>query len=523
MWDPYAFMIRRQIRELDRLAIQDLGMPGPVLMENAGRGAADIIAEILESIPARVVVVAGAGNNGGDGFVLARHLLNRGVPVRTVLVSDRRKIRGDADLNLRLLKQAGAGILDASTPKRLPVLKKEIEGSDVVVDAIFGTGLTRDVDGHLQKVIEMINASDRAVMALDLPSGLDADTGLPLGACVAAHHTITFGHLKRGLIVYPGAFLAGTVHVVDIGVPGLLSDAAGIDGRMLSEEEIAPLMIPRRPDSHKGDFGHLLIVAGSMGKTGAAALAGRAAMRSGVGLATIVSTRDAQAVIEAKSLEAMADHVLETPESDLDAKALRRLSALMKGKTAFAIGPGLGTARGVSALALKVLDEARVPCVVDADGLNILAENRPDCRTWRFKAPVVLTPHPGEMSRLCGLGTREIQGNRIDTARDFAEKSNVILVLKGAATIIASPEGHVFVNPTGNPGMASGGMGDVLTGLIGSFLAQGMDPLDAARAGVFLHGLAADAASDVRGERGLIASDLLDAVASILKTWESED
>jgi len=520
MWNSNVFMTRQQIRELDRLAIEELGIPGPVLMENAGRGAADLICSLIEDGHAKVAVVAGAGNNGGDGFVVARHLLNRGISTKVFLASAREKIKGDAGLNLMLLEKSGLQTEDVTSNESLSALLTELKHSDVVVDALLGTGLSREVKGHFRDLIEVINSCGKEVVSLDMPSGLDADRGISLGVCVEAGYTVTFGHLKTGLVTYPGAALAGNVHVVDIGVPSGLTDRAGKNGVLLDETGIRSLFNPRAPDAHKGHFGHLLVLAGSMGKTGAAALCGKSAMRSGAGLVTIATTGEAQSVLESKSLETMVDNVIERHDSPLSEKAVKKLEDLMEAKAAFAVGPGLGTSPGISALAMKLIEQAEVPCVVDADGVNILAAQKLDAGSWKFRAPVILTPHPGEMSRLNKQSVRDIQSNRISTAGNFARDRNVIVVLKGANTVIAAPDGEIFVSPTGNPGMASGGSGDVLTGIIGSFLSQGMNPVDAACAGVFLHGLAADSAADRIGETGLVAGNIMEEVPLILREWE---
>ncbi len=517
MWNDHLFMTRSGIREYDRIAIDELGIPGPVLMENAGRGATRIAAGMLAGRPGSVGILAGPGNNGGDGFVIARHLINQGVTVRTYLAVPRHKAKGDAALNLDILEKMGGDIRDVSdTPAR--ELASPLKHHALIVDALLGTGVTREVSGLLGDLIDLLNTLCVPVLAVDIPSGLDSDTGRPWGRAVRAAATATFGHLKRGLVQYPGRGLAGAISVIPLGVPGEVSAECGVDGEVLSEETVRSLLPERATDAHKGTFGHLLVVGGFSGKTGAAAMAGASAMRAGAGLVTLATSFEAGPALEAKCLEVMVAPVIEEEAPPTEATALRIATAL-EGKRAVALGPGLSTGANATALTEQVLDALSVPAVVDADGLNILAAN--PALFEKTAVPMVLTPHPGEMARLVGKGTREVQANRIDISRAFAEERGVVLVLKGAGTVIAAPDGRVFVNPTGNAGMASGGMGDVLTGVIGGFLAQGLAPLDSARLGVYLHGLAGDRAVVRTGAAGLIASEVMFELQGILRDWET--
>jgi NAD(P)H-hydrate epimerase len=510
------FMTRAQMREYDRLAIEQYGIPGALLMENAGRGAADIIEQYLAG--GLAAIVCGGGNNGGDGFVVARHLTNRGHLVRVYLVADREKLTGDAGLNMNIFLKMGGDIVDCQEPGAFAARQEDLEDAQVIVDALLGTGLTREVGGAVREAIDVLNMAVPPKVALDVPSGICSDSGRVLGAAVQARATVTFGFLKRGLLLFPGAALAGSVHVVDIGAPAAAADQAGHDGKLLQEEDVMPFIQPRRVDAHKGTFGHLLIMSGSPGKTGAAVLCAEAAMRTGAGLVTLVSTREAQAALETKTREVMLDHVVERGDSPLSESAYDKLATLLDGKRAVAVGPGCSTTPTMSSLVLRLLTEAVRPVVVDADAVTILAENQDVIAD--IKAPLVLTPHPGEMARLAGVDIAAVQADRVGVARAQAERFSAIVVLKGAHSIIAAPDGSLFINPTGNPGMASGGMGDVLTGVIGSFLAQGLDPLEAACVGTYLHGLAGDFAVMERGERSLVASDLINAVPGILSAWE---
>jgi ADP-dependent NAD(P)H-hydrate dehydratase / NAD(P)H-hydrate epimerase len=514
-WDDRVFMTRAQMREYDRLAIEELGVPGPVLMESAGRGAAGVALEMLggEGI---AVVLAGPGNNGGDGFVIARHLLNSGVRVETLLAVPRDKVAGDALLNLQILERMGAAPIALSGAEGLAVARERMRSADLVVDALLGTGVTRPVEGMLADLIELVNGAGAKVLAVDLPSGLDADTGRPQGVAVRAAATATFGHLKRGLVVHPGAQLAGEIAVVPLGVPASFSIRAGVDGALLSAESVRAL-VPKRPaDAHKGTFGHLLLVAGSAGKAGAAVMAGRSALRAGTGLVTIAATAEARAAVEAQCVEAMVETSLVSPERALAEGDRRRLDALLDGKSAVAIGPGLSTATGARSAVMHLVSTLALPAVIDADGLNALAAAEGGVRP--SGAPLVLTPHPGEMARLLGIPNADVQADRLGAARAAAARFGAVVILKGARSVVADADGRAFVNPTGNPGMASGGMGDALTGIVGGLLAQGLPALDAARLGVYLHGLAGDLAAEKTGEASLVCSDLIDALPRALRS-----
>lgn len=513
---PHQFMTRDKIREYDRIAIEDFGIPGVVLMENAGRGAAEIVAKQKGNAKA-VAVVAGPGNNGGDGFVIARHLLNMGIPVRTYLAVKKEHVKGDALINLRILEKMDAPIFDISSEEGTRELDEKLKTDGFLVDALLGTGVSRDVEGHLAKLIDAINSSNVPVLAVDIPSGLDADSGRPWATAVRANTTVTFGLVKQGLLLFPGVEYVGRLHVVSIGAPEIVKEKAGVAGEIITDSKAKSLLPVRPKDAHKGTFGHLLVVAGAFGKTGAAAMVGKAAMRAGAGLVTLATTAQAQQTLEAKCLEVMVDNIIERADAPLSEKVIRRIGQILEGKKAVALGPGLTTARGISALVIRMLQMLEVPAVIDADGVNILA-NDPS-GAGRIKAPMVFTPHPGEMARLIGKTVPIVQADRIGVARDAAARHQVVMVLKGAHTIIAAPDGRIFVNTNGNPGMATGGMGDVLTGIVGSFLAQGLGPLDAALLGVYVHGLAGDRAACHVGAPGLIASDVIDELPKILQEW----
>jgi NAD(P)H-hydrate epimerase len=508
-----------EMRALDERAIRVLGIPGPRLMEAAGTGAAALIARWLAPVRGkRVVVVCGKGNNGGDGFVVARRLRAAGALVRVLLVGRRAEVRGDAAAALARWRGRVEEIHDDGEPG---ALARALERADAVVDALLGTGLTGPARGPVAAAIETVNRAGRAgvpVFALDLPSGLGGDQGALLGPTVRAARTITFAGLKRGLLLHPAAAHAGPIAIVDIGVP---ADEVrrGITTWRIEASDARAAFPPREPDAHKGRFGHLLIVAGSLGKTGAAALAGRAALRSGVGLCTIAAPASQQPVIAAQAPEYMTEALPETGAQNLSLKARERVLELARRMDAVALGPGLSLDPETQELARALVLELDRPLVVDADGLSALAGHLDLLR--RAAGPRALTPHPGEMARMLGVEVSAVQADRIEVARAFGRDHGTALALKGAGTVIASPDGRVAINPTGNPGMAKGGSGDVLTGITGALLAQGQSPAAALEAGCYLHGRAGDLAAAERGEVAMIASDIIESLPAALRELTS--
>ncbi len=496
-----------QMRELDRTAIEDWHVAGLVLMENAGKAAADQVEENFgELYPGPVTIVCGKGNNGGDGYVIARHLLNRGWDVATVVLAAREEISGDARANLDILSKSGADLDFAGDETALAELLEQHQPAGLVVDAIFGTGLSSEVSGYHARVIDWINSAAEAVVAVDVPSGIDATTGQVLGSAVFADLTVTFAAAKVGHVVYPAVEFVGDLVVADIGIPKQLADKQTID-HMFINAEAARVLLPARPASgHKGTFGHLLLVAGSTGKSGAAALAAEGGLRSGAGLATLACPAHLNPVFETKLTEVMT---VPLPEVDgmVSMQAIADIEALWQDKDVLAVGPGLGTGEEIGGLVRRLIRDCPLPMVVDADGLTALAGHLEVLQ--ERKAPTVMTPHPGEMSRLLGCTVAEIEADRIAAARTFACEHGVILVLKGARTVVAEPDGVVFVNGSGNPSLACGGTGDVLTGVIGGLLGQGLAATAAVLLGVYLHGRAADRLFATQGRAGILASDLL--------------
>jgi NAD(P)H-hydrate epimerase len=498
-----------QMRALDRRASADLGIPGATLMENAGRGAAEAMLRAWPRLSRgrrAVAIVCGKGGNAGDGFVVARHLRGRHVPVTVLLTSPERDIAGDAGTMLVELRRAGVRPRLVEDERGAA---RELRHAEVVVDALLGTGARGAPQGLVARMIEAINASGRPVVALDVPSGLDADGGAAPGALVNAALTATFAALKRGLVMGPAAAAAGRVEVVPIGIAEA-EVLRGVTTFLLGPDDVARHFPPRGRETHKGDWGRLLVVAGSVGKTGAAALAARAAMRSGSGLVTVVTPASQQPVLASLLLEAMTEPVAETAGRTIAFEALRTLLDLATARDAVALGPGLGlhpeTADVVRALARDVPK----PLVIDADALTALA-GRLDALA-AASAPRCLTPHPGEMARLLGVSRDDVQRDRVDAARSCAVRSRSHVVLKGATSVIADPDGRIVLNPTGNPGMASGGTGDVLTGMVGAFLARGLAADAALQSAVYLHGSAGDRAAVRTGQEALIASDVIAAL-----------
>jgi len=495
---------------VDRRAIEDLEIPGAALMEHAGRGAAGAVLEELAALGhrrgARVAIVAGKGGNGGDGFVVARHLRRRGHRVSVWLTTPEREVAGDAATKLAELRRAGGRPVVFADDAAMAAALRD---ADLVVDALLGTGSRGTPEGGRARAVARIKARGRPRVARARPSGLPADGGPPPGPVVRARLTTTFAGLKRALVTGPGLDLAGRVVVIPIGVPPEEVER-GVTTFLLEREDVARLFPPRPRVAHKGTYGHVLVVAGSVGKTGAAALAARAAMRSGAGLVTVATAASQQPIVATLVLEAMTEPVAETPARSVSLAALDVVTELAGHRDAVAVGPGLGLHDDTQALARALARDLPRPMVLDADALTALAGHLEVLD--RAPAPRALTPHPGEMARLTGAGVADVERDRIGVARDFAVRHRVHLVLKGAGTIIAAPTGAVFVNPTGNPGMASGGMGDVLTGMAGAFVARRLDMTEALQAAVFLHGRAADLAAERCGLEGLVASDVIAAL-----------
>lgn len=510
-----------QMREIDELTIREIGIPGIVLMENAGRGAAEVIRRRYDLKGKNILVLCGRGNNGGDGFVTARYLKNWGYEVKVCLLAEKEAVKGDAKSNLEIWTKIGGTLIEVRGIQDVGLVKGHLGWADLIVDALLGTGAKKGLSPLFKAVIELMNSSGKSVVSLDLPSGVDPTTGEVEEVAVRANCTVTFGMLKVGLVVYPGADYAGELELVDIGIPKALFEQSPDDYFLLEPHELHTRVLgPREKDTHKGTYGHLLVVAGSRGKTGAAAMAGEAALRIGAGLVTVAVPESLNPILEVKLTEVMTEPL---PEEDgfLAKSAFGKVLRLMEGKRALVIGPGLGVNEATKELVYGLLRESTLPMVFDADAINCLAGDLEPLKAK--KAPLILTPHPGEMGRLMGIGPSEVKAKKLELVKTLSQQYGVIVVLKGAGTIIGDPSGKIYINPTGNPGMASGGMGDVLTGFIGGLLAQGVEPLEAAKLAVYLHGLAGDLACEELGELSLVATDLfrfLPKAIARLKEWK---
>lgn len=505
-----------EMREIDARAIRRHRVPALTLMENAGRAVAEQALELLGGRPLgdahRICVVCGPGNNGGDGLVAARLLREQGAEVSVFLLGRATALRAEALANCRRLKAAGLAVAEVSGEKALVALRRALAGSELAIDAIYGTGFRGAPDRLAAAAIAVLNGQEAPVLAVDIPSGIDGATGAAAGPAIRARRTVTLGLAKTGLFFHPGATCAGEVVVADIGFPPQLLDGAA---RTIEPGDAAAVLPHRAPDAHKGSCGAVLVLAGSAGFTGAAALASAAALRSGAGLVQLGVPESLHDVMAAKLTEVIVRPLPETRTRTVSAQALDRIRALAARADSLAIGPGLSTHAETVDLVQRLVPQLQVPAVIDADGLNALAL-KPELLP-AAKAPLVLTPHCGELARLVGSDVAAIRCDPLAAARAAASRFRQVVVLKGGPTVIAEPAGHVWINTTGNPGMATAGAGDVLTGLVAGLLAQGVPAAQAAVLGVHLHGLAGDLAAEERTEYCLLAGDIIDHVPGAFK------
>ncbi|KPK02582.1 MAG: hypothetical protein AMK71_01705 [Nitrospira bacterium SG8_35_4] len=516
----------QQMQDIDRVTIGKLGIAGIVLMERAGLS---VVSRMNELYPAgKVMVLCGSGNNGGDGFVIARELHNQGREVEVYAVRPE-KLKGDAKTNYDAAKKFGVNI--HSMNEFIPLDSKLMTPNSLIVDALLGTGLQDEVRKPLSDVINKVNDLGCPVIAVDIPSGISSDSGQVMGCAVRANLTVTFGLPKRGHFLFPGAASAGRLFVEDIGFLARLLDSEKIQVSLVHKPDAVALLPPRARYSHKGSYGHVLFVAGSRGKTGAALMAARACLKAGAGMVTIGIPESLVSAFQSRVTEEMILPLADTGRGTVSYTAADTiLDFLGKRGSVLAIGPGLSVHDEIPRLVRLLVAESGVPVVIDADGLNALAGKTGILK--KSRAPLILTPHTGEMGRLLqrsgikGQGSgeaaqihlrEEIEADRIETAISFAKKTKTYLVLKGAPTVTASPDGKAFINSSGNPGMATAGTGDVLTGMISAFLAQRMDPLEASVLGVYMHGLAGDAVAGEKGQHSLIASDIIRGIPSVFR------
>ncbi len=497
----------RAMRAADAEAIRG-GTASEVLMENAAVAIARVVGRAYPEAK-RVVVVCGPGNNGGDGLAAARHLAFAGVAASVFTLKDPEGYRGDAAVNAARARAVGLSLRALSEPSGFSDLRRELHEGDVVVDALFGTGLTRALDGAARRAVAAVNAAGRPIVSADLPSGLSADLGAPIGPAVRAARTVALGAPKPCHVLAPASGLCGEVLVADIGIPRASLSKRATRVWLAEAADVRALLPPRPLDSNKSNFGRLALLAGSRGKAGAAALAARGALRGGAGLVTVFCAEAVAAAVVAVLPEAMTERLPESVGA-MSASGANAAVAALRAFDAAVIGPGLSSAAGTFAFVEAVVAKTRLPLVVDADGLNALA-GRPAFFA-RHRGPVVLTPHPGEAGRLLGISTAAVQKDRLGAARALARRSRAVCVLKGFRTLIASPSGEVVVNPTGTPLLSTAGTGDVLAGLLGAILAGGLSARDAAVAAVWLHGAAAESLTDRLGDSGMLAREAADAI-----------
>jgi hydroxyethylthiazole kinase-like uncharacterized protein yjeF len=506
-----------QMRQVDREAIDKRNIPGEQLMERAGRGIALSLLEHVITVPdaTSVAVFCGKGNNGGDGYVIARYLSEAGVNVEIFYLGPVEKLSDDARLNYDRALKAGIPLQEIKSAEDFP----EDLMADFVIDAIFGTGFSGAPRGVAGELIEFINEQDAEIVAVDMPSGLNADNGQFEGAVVQADYTFTLALPKYGLFVSPGRELAGWEEVVSIGIPDDAVESFGFKNELITEEWVADTLPERKPDGHKGTFGYLFVLAGSTGMTGAAVMTAMSALRTGCGLVRLGCPQSVQPLLATKLTE-ITTHVLPDVgrKGRLALRGLGEIRQLFKQNQAVVIGPGIGTHHETVELVSRLVSALELPSLIDADGLNCLAKHIDALKAC--PSTPVITPHPGEFKRLTGKSTPNGIEDLADMARETAAELGVVLVLKGSPTLVTSPEGVCYLNPTGNHGMATGGSGDVLSGIIGSLLAQGLAPLEAARAGVYLHGLAGDLAADALTPRAMIAGDMIDMLPRVFEWLE---
>ena len=504
----------REMREIDKSTMEWFGLPGVVLMENAGQAVADKAIEILGEPRGKVVfIVCGRGNNGGDGYAAARWLHNRGARVKLFLAMDRTVVKGDALIQLEIATRMGIECFDHTEPRGLEKARIAVAFADLVIDALAGTGLHGELSTIYRDSIELMNGSGKRILAVDIPSGVDADTGAVREKAVQAIATVTFGLPKPGLLLQPGAACSGELVVAPIGIPQELLTAATIRQTLITAEYVTSRLPRRGADAHKGSQGHVLAVAGSRGLSGAAFLAAQGALRAGAGLVTVAVPESISSVMEMKTTESMTLALPETLAGGLGTDAVRQVQDFSGRASVVLLGPGLGRQEETLESVRELVRTLERPLVLDADALYAVAGHNELLAAAGGLA--VLTPHPGEMARLTGLSVKQIQTDRLGAARRAAAEWNSIVVLKGSRTVVAFPDGELYLNPTGNPGMATGGTGDVLAGMIAALIAQGLSSHDAAVLGVYLHGVAGDLAASGRPV-GMTALDLAEQVPAAI-------
>jgi len=502
----------KEMREIDSKTITEYKIPGCVLMEKAGYAVASKIKELHHKN--KVIVFSGSGNNGGDGMVTARILKSQGHEVIIILLCVVQNIKGDALTQYYAALKYGIPFYNAKyfLENHTELLKPD----SIIVDAIFGTGLNKEITGEISEIINLINSSKLPVISVDIPSGISSDTGQILGTAIKAKYTVTFGLPKKGHLLYPGAEYTGNLFIENIGFPEELLESDTLKIELLEKNKVSLLIPERRNYSHKGNYGHVLIIAGSKGKTGAAFLSAHACLRTGAGLVTIGIPETLSNVFQQRVTEEMTLILPDKGNGTLSEKALSKiLNFAEKNADLIAIGPGIGVSNETEKIVKALIVEFKKPIIIDADGLNSIKGDKDIFK--KAKSQIILTPHPGEMSRLINSSVNNIENDRINKALSFATDTGTFTVLKGVPTVIASPDGMAYINSTGNPGMASAGSGDVLTGMISGFLAQQITPINSCILGVYMHGFAGDIAAMKKGMHSLIASDIIENIPEAFK------
>ena len=505
-----------EMREIDKIAIKELGIPGAVLMENAGQSVVSSMENYFDlNSTNKITVVCGKGNNGGDGFVAARYLTNLQKNVDVFIIGDDKTIKGDAGNNLKILKNLGVKPRIIKTQNDIRFLSQSLTTSDIVVDAIFGTGFKGKIEGIGANVVSRINESENGIVAVDTPSGTDSNTGKVSGIAIKADITVTMGLPKSGQFLYPAKNYVGELYIADIGFPEQAIDRVSPGGTLIDEKIVQRFIPWRVQNMHKGGFGRILIIAGSTGMTGAAALSATSALRAGAGLVYLAIPEGLNPILEEKCTETITIPVHQTDEGSISIKAYDRIMKKISEVDAVAIGPGMSQNAETQKLIRKVIENAAVPLLIDADGINALQGNTEIIKKRR-KA-TILTPHPGEMARLINSSARTVDENRLEVANRFTSEWGVILVLKGVPTIISKDDGTYWLNNCANSGLATGGSGDVLSGLIIGFLGQKTTPLAAAVSGVYIHSLAGEILRENIGEHSMIAGDILNTIPQAIQ------
>lgn len=504
-----------QMVRIEQEAINNYGIPSILLMENAALAVLEAISEILGTVKGkRITVLAGKGNNGGDGLALARHLVNRGAEVQLFLCAQEDMLKNDSLTNYKLLKGLELEIFAASGETELKAFELALMTCDLAVDALYGTGFRGALPPVQESYVKALNDAGKPVVAVDIPSGVEADTGKVYKEAVRAVATVTFGLPKLGQFLKAGPEYTGKLHINPISIPAGIRGASTVATSLLTAEYVGRAIPSRSRYGHKGTHGTGLIIGGSPGMSGALALAAKAALRSGAGLVRMATGENMAQFVDGLLEEATTIGLKETPTGRWATGAFGQLKAALASADAVGVGPGLGQNNEILKLLNEIVEQSHKPLVIDADGLNALAQ---DIQVLlHANGPVILTPHPGEMARLTGLNVEEVQANRLELALEKASQWGVILVLKGAATIVASPDGRAFINTSGGPILGAGGTGDVLTGCIVGLLAQGVEPLDAACLGVYCHGLAGDIIAAEITDRGALAGEVADKLPQAL-------